>query len=178
MLQVVLVGNLGANAEKKVSNGQEFTTFRVAHNNDWTDQSGERHKDVVWCDCILHGHPAVVDYLNAGTMVCVTGNPTLRVYSSKKDRCMKAGMTINVQRIELLGGKTDPIPAQLINTDGVIFPVSKYYHVDAKDVELIDNRWGQYAVDANGWVTKKEVKAENETGQEQTSNTETTNANQ
>ena len=43
MLIATLVGNVGADAQKKTADGRNFTTFRVAHNDDWTDQSGQRH---------------------------------------------------------------------------------------------------------------------------------------
>ncbi|MDT3387160.1 MAG: single-stranded DNA-binding protein, partial [Bacteroidota bacterium] len=110
MLQATLIGNLGANCQKKEQDGHKFTTFRVANNDSWTDDNGETHNETDWVDCIMNDHPKVADYLLAGTSVFVQGTIKKRVYSSKKDRCMKAGLTIRVSRIELLGGKRDEVP--------------------------------------------------------------------
>lgn len=109
MIKMLFIGTLGADAEFKhsdtASNGGKFVTFRAAHNDTWTDAAGMRHENVTWVDFIMNDHPKVAQYLKKGTMVYVEGRTSLRVYSSPKDRCMKAGMTIQVQRIELLSAK-------------------------------------------------------------------------
>lgn len=109
MIKMLFIGTLGADAEFKHSdtatNGSKFVTFRAAHNDTWTDAAGMRHENVTWVDFIMNDHPKVAQYLKKGTMVYVEGRSSLRVYSSPKDRCMKAGMTIQVQRIELLSAK-------------------------------------------------------------------------
>ena len=158
MLQVTLIGNLGSNAEVKVADGHEFVTFRVAHNESYTDASGQKVDRVQWIDCTMNctnGRPAVLPYLVAGTMVCVIGTMSTRVYSSEKDRCWKAGVTIRIQKIELLGGAGDAIPRRLYDENGVQVDVKKWFHVDAKAKELRDQRGRVYLVDDNGWVTPK-----------------------
>lgn len=154
MLKVTFIGQLGADAEKKIANNGKFTTFRAAHNEVFKDDAGNEHTTTIWVDCTLNDHPAVADYLKAGTSVYVEGYPSLRVYSSPKDRCMKAGMTIRVQKIELLGGKVDAVPRQLIDSNGVIHQVTKYFNVpDVKKAQLMDKRGNVYNVDNKGWVT-------------------------
>lgn len=154
MLKVTFIGQLGADAEKKIANNGKFTTFRAAHNEVFKDDAGNEHTTTIWVDCTLNDHPAVADYLKAGTSVYVEGYPSLRVYSSPKDRCMKAGMTIRVQKIELLGGKVDAVPRQLIDSNGVIHQVVKYFNVpDVKKAQLMDKRGNVYDVDNKGWVT-------------------------
>ena len=156
MLQAILIGNIGANAEVKVAEGREFVTFRVAHNESYTDANGNKVERSQWVDCTMNctnGRPAVLPYLVAGTLVCVTGAISTRVYSSAKDRCMKAGVTIHVQKVELLGGAADPVPRRLYTTDGVQVDVNKFYNVDAKNTTLVNTRGQQFAVDQNGWVT-------------------------
>lgn len=156
MLQCTLIGNLGGNAEVKLADGREFVSFRVAHNESYTDASGVKHDSVQWVDCTMNcdnGRPAVLPYLNAGTMVCVIGTIKTRIYSSEKDRCMKAGLTIRVQRIELLGGSSDLVPKRLFTSDGLIVEVSKFYHCEQKGVTLMSQRGQQFAVDVNGWVS-------------------------
>ena len=158
MLQVTLIGNLGGNAEVKAADGREFVTFRVAHNEAYSGSDGQKVDRTQWIDCTMpctNGKPAVLPYLLAGTMVCVVGPMTTRVYSSAKDRCMKAGVTIHVQRIELLGGQSDPVPRRLYDDQGVQVDVAKYYHCERKNCELKDMKANPYLVDVNGWITVK-----------------------
>lgn len=159
MFQFQFIGTLGADAEKKVTreNGRKFVTFRAAHNDVWKDESGVEHTDTTWVDCIMDDHPAVADYLKRGTQIYCSGHrlPALRVYSSPKDRCMKAGMTLKVSRIELIGGRVDPVPRELITDGGALVPVQKYYHVDGvkKATTMLDRHGNVYDIDKNGWVT-------------------------
>lgn len=157
MLQVTLIGNLGAAAEVKVADGREFVTFRVAHNESYSDTAGNKVEKSMWIDCTMNcngGRPAVLPYLQPGTLVCVQGSMSTRVYSSQKDRCMKAGVTIHVQRIELLGGASDPVPRRLYDDGGAMHDVTKYYFVaDVKEGTLQDQRGSRYEV-KDGWVAK------------------------
>lgn len=157
MLQTTIIGNIGSEPVTKSDNGKEFTAFKVAHNDTWTDQSGTRHTNVIWVDCILNGRPNVVEYLKKGTQVYVSGDTRLRVYSSEKDRCMKAGLTIAVRSIELLGGKSDDVPSRLYDKDGAEHQVSKWYLTDVKQTQLMSQRGAQFIVDKKGWVTPVKV---------------------
>lgn len=163
MLKVTVIGHIGANAEVKSANGNEFTVFRVAHTSKWKSEDGVSHEETVWVDVTMQGKPAVLPYLVRGQMVFVEGTANLRVYSSPKDRCMKAGLTVNARAVELLGGKTDDVPALLYNpVDASEYKVSKHYYCqqvgedpDAPAETVLASRSGeQYSVDANGWVTK------------------------
>ena len=161
MFQGIVIGHLGSDAEFKNENGREFTTFRVANTDKWTDQSGQVHEETTWVDCIMNGKPGVFDYLKRGTQVYVSGSGKLRVYSSAKERCMKAGITIQVRSVELLGGKTDDIPRILYDANtGVQVDVSKLYNapslVRGEDqpewVPLVSRSQERYVADRNGWV--------------------------
>lgn len=156
MLQVTLVGNLGADAQCQEKDGSKFTTFRVAHNERWKGADGVVHDTVIWVDCILSDHPKVAEFLKAGTMVCVQGSVSLRVYSSEKERCMKAGMTIRVRHIELLGGRGDDVPSRLYDANGVLHNVQKYYATDVNNALLMSERGDLFSTDANGWVVSGE----------------------
>lgn len=152
MLQQILVGNLGADAMLQEKDGRKFTTFRVAHNDAWTDGNGQRHDNTIWVDCIMQDHPKVAEFLKQGQQVVVIGTVSLRIYSSQKDRCMKAGMTINVQRIELVGGQSDAVPSRLYDSNGAMHEVRKYYATDVRSTVLSSQRGQQFQVDENGWV--------------------------
>lgn len=163
MLQVTCIGHLGSDAEFRQSNGREFTTFRLAHTDRWTDEAGQTHENTTWVDCIMQGKPGVFDYLKKGQLVFVNGSATLRVYSSAKERCMKAGLTINVRQVELLGGKSEDIPSVLFDANtGVQVEVKKWYNVptmvrDENQPEwlpLISRSQEKFVADRNGWVSK------------------------
>lgn len=162
MLQTICIGYLGADADVKSDNGKEFTTLRVAHSERWQSANGEKHEETTWVDCVISGKPAVVDYLKKGQMVFVSGTTKLRCYSSAKDRCFKAGLTINVRSIELLGGKSDDIPSMLFSAiDGGEVKVTKHFYaqslVRTEDKEefipLLSKSQERFVCDRNGWVT-------------------------
>ena len=155
MLQAILIGNIGADAKVNVKDGSEFTTFRVAHNDTWTDANGTQHSNTLWVDCIMNGKPNVMEYLKQGTQVAIMGNVTLRTYSSEKDRCIKAGMTIKVTRVELLGGRTDDVPSRLYDTNGAQHDVKKLYYTDVTNETLRNQRGQEFHSDDKGWVTPK-----------------------
>lgn len=153
MLQATVIGNIGADAQVNSKDGREFVTFRVAHNEQWTGQDGVQHTQVIWVDCILNGHPKVTEFLKAGTQVVCTGRVNLRVYSSQKDRCMKAGMTISVENVQLLGGSSDEVPRRLYDDHGAQHDVRKWYLTDVKSTTLMSQRGDQFKVDEHGWVS-------------------------
>lgn len=152
MLQTTVVGNIGGAPKTQSNNGKEFTTFRVAHNDTWKDEAGNKHSNTVWVDCIINGKPAVIEYLTPGTQVIVQGDTKLRVYSSEKDRCMKAGIQISVRTIELLGGKRDEVPSRLYDENGVQHDVHKFYLTDIKNGKLRSQQGRQFITSEGGWV--------------------------
>lgn len=163
MLKVEVIGNLGADAEVKTSNGSQFVAFRIADSSKYKDQQGKEVNVTNWIDCVMsNAESKVIPYLKAGVKVFVRGNGSLRVYSSKKDRMMKAGLQVSVVEVELCGGNNDAVPRQVIDpADGTIHEVNKYYLTDVPTKgmkkgdlkELIDARGNQFLMDYRGWVT-------------------------
>lgn len=152
MLQASVCGYLGADAEVKCVNGQEFTTCRVAHTDRWKDQDGQTHESTLWIDLTINGRPNVVNYLKQGTMVYAAGHVKLRCYSSEKARGFVAGMTISVVTIELLGGNSDAVPARLYDNAGNMVDVVKYYHCELSGAQLTNGRGKSFISDDNGWI--------------------------
>lgn len=162
MIKVEIIGNLGADCEVKQSNGNKFGACRVAHTDKYTDAQGNVHESTMWVDVVIpDAENKVIPYLKAGVKVFVRGNASLRVYSSQKDRCMKAGLTINAREIELCGGSSDAVPRQLIDpSDGQLFDVKKCYWIAKKTkgmkasdvVMMTDAKGGRYTMDSVGFV--------------------------
>lgn len=170
MLNCEVIGNLGSDVEIKDANGKKFAAFSVAHTEKWKDANGLDHNETTWVDCLMaNTESKVLDYLKSGVKVFVRGEGKLRVFSSKKDRCMKAALTLNVREVELVGGSSDAVPRQLVIPDtGMLLDVEKFYWVnlDTKswkknDIgELIDTRGGRYLVRKDGFVAPAPVEEE------------------
>ena len=162
MFKVEIIGNLGADAEIKESNGSKFVVMRVAHTSKYTDQNGQPHESTTWVDVTLNNAESkVIPFLKAGTKVFVRGNGDLRVYSSPKDRCMKAGLSVSALEIELCGGSNEMVPRELIVPEtGALVKVNKFYQTDLdtsgfkKDdtQQIIDKQGRYYTVVKGGWV--------------------------
>lgn len=167
MLKVELIGNLGADVEIKESNGSKFATMRIAHSDRWTDDQGNVKESTTWVDVTMNNTESkVLQYLKAGVKVFVRGTARLRVYSSQKDRCMKAGLTIVASEIELCGGSSDEVPRELFAPDnGQLFKVTKYYQSDLDTSKwkkedqaiLVDRQAHRYIVVKGGWVAPEQV---------------------
>lgn len=170
MLKSILIGNLGADAEVRSANGREFVSFRVAHSWNFTAQDGTVNSGTIWVDCIGSNLKGVIDYLKKGTQVYVEGNVSLRVYSSKVDRCMKAGLTINVETLQLIGSKPDLVPKQVINPDdGSVHAVTRKYLVTdmhgvvAPDAykDMVDEHGNLYSLDTLGFIQPQSTNTTN-----------------
>lgn len=164
MLKVEVIGNLAADVEVKESNGSKFATFRVADTQKFKGQDGQDKEVTNWIDCTFSNvESKVLAYLKTGVKVFVRGNASLRVYSSKKDRCMKAGLQVNVTEVELCGGNNDEVPRQIVDPEnGQLFDVEKYYWTNAptkgmkkEDLkDMIDVRGNRYKMNCRGFVVR------------------------
>ena len=161
---VVLTGRLTADPElRKTTSGLSVTSFTVAVERNY--KSGEeRQADFINVVAWRGTADFVSTYFKKGQMIAVTGSVSMRVYSSAVDKCMKAGLTINVQRIELLGGKSDDIPAKLYTeSEGKEVMIMKYFFAptlqrevtDPETVVLDSKRGEKYKVDRQGWVSRE-----------------------
>lgn len=109
MIKVEVIGNLGADAQLQVMNGNKFVSFRVANTDAWTDkQTGEIKKSTQWISCSLNGDGgALAPYLKKGTKVFIRGNAQFVIFSSSKSHQMEVGVNLYVREIELCGGNKE-----------------------------------------------------------------------
>ena len=170
MLKGEVIGNLGADCEVKVADGTKFVTMRVAHSDkikkdDGTEVSKTQWVDVTWGKV----DSPLLPFLKAGVKVFVRGYIDARVYSSKKDRMMKAGLKIAATEIELCGGSSELVPRELIDPEtNELFEVSKWYWVnrDNKSMKkddlllLIDKQGREYGMNKQGFVLPRPEETE------------------
>lgn len=162
MRKIIVIGNLGADAEVKSANGTRFVTFRVADTEKWTDEEGKERSDTHWVDCIINNADSkIVPFLKSGTKVYVRGFLRTRLYSSPKLKRMVVGETCVVQDIELCGGISELVPRQVVNMDdGSLIEVQKYYctNIDTKKwkadqtMTVTDTKGNLYTIVKGGWI--------------------------
>lgn len=177
MLKAELIGNLGADAEIKSGEGYAFVSMRVANTEKWRDENGDEHSVTEWVDVTYSKTDSgLLPFLKSGMKIYVRGFVRQRVYSSQKDRKMKAGLTINATEIELCGGSSDNVPRSLIIPQtGEVVEVGKRYlaNVDTskwkKDDKgfLVDKAGNQYELAKGGWVSPMVPEEENQEEQTQ-----------
>lgn len=111
MKQITIIGNLGANAIRRVaSDGKELMSFNVAVN------AGK--DQTIWFNCIGNLREKLFPFLLKGQCVCVIGDLTAGVFKDKVD------LSVNVERCELCGKAPDaanttqaPAPVETNPTD-------------------------------------------------------------
>ena len=128
MIKMEIIGNLGADAQMQVYNGNKYVSFRIANTDAWTDKStGEIKKSTQWVSCSMNGDGGnILPYLKKGAKIFVRGNAQIVVYSSPKTHQMEAGVNLFVREIELCGGSKDEEQPQQTT------PPKKAKHTEAK----------------------------------------------
>lgn len=154
MFKIEIIGNLGADAEFRSENGNEFVTFKVAHNDRRQTADGQQKEEINWFSCSLNGkNENLLPLLKKGTTVFVRGDARLKQYHSEKQHRLVPGCDCFVREVQLVGGKVDPIPSRLYDADGVEHVVNKWFNTpDCKVPELYDRNGQPYKVVEGGWV--------------------------
>ena len=120
MFKIEVIGNLGADAETRVSNGATYVAFRVAHTVKSVDiQTGEVVREAVWVSCSKAGDCTnLMPFLRKGTKVFVRGNAQLKVYTGH-DGKPHAGINLFVHELELCGSQVGDGPQVMSSDKGV-----------------------------------------------------------
>lgn len=86
--KVILIGNLGKDAETKFTpGGRSRTTFTLATSRSWKDaQTGELREQTDWHNVVMWGQERVGDYLKKGKQVFVEGRLTSRSYETNEGK--------------------------------------------------------------------------------------------
>lgn len=106
MLTINLIGNLGADALIKESNGRKFLSFNVAHTEKFTQQ-GQMISRTQWVSVAMnHYSEKLIPYLVRGAKVYVYGKLNTNIWY---DRNKVANVSLNVMadNVELCGLKSE-----------------------------------------------------------------------
>ena len=104
--KVILVGNLGRDAETKFTpSGAAVTRFSVATTRSWKDpQSNEWKNETNWTNVTVWRQENVANYLTKGKQVYVEGRIQTRSYDDKDGKKVYATEVV-ADEIILLGGR-------------------------------------------------------------------------
>lgn len=103
--KVILVGNLGADPEKRVTGtGQVVTNFNIATTDRWNDKSGQRQERTEWHRIVVWGQQAenCAQYLSKGRPVYIEGSLRTRQWDDK-DGNKRYTTEVVAQRVQFLG---------------------------------------------------------------------------
>ncbi len=105
--KVILVGNLGADPDKRVtSSGATITTLSVATSESWRDkQSGEQQERTEWHRVKMFGKlgDIAADYLTKGRQVYIEGSIRTDKYTDKQG-IERYSTDIIANEMQMLGG--------------------------------------------------------------------------
>ncbi len=103
--KVILVGNLGADAELRYTGGgMAVANFRIATTEVWKDKDGQKQEQTEWHRVSLWGKQAeaVAQYLVKGKQVYVEGRIQTRKWQDKEGQD-RYSTEIKADRVTLLG---------------------------------------------------------------------------
>lgn len=104
--RVMLIGNLGADAELRYAqSGGAIMNLRLAVNETWKDQAGERKERTEWCTVVMFGTraEALAKHLTKGQQVFVEGRLQTRQWEDKEGN-KRSTTEIVATNLEFLGG--------------------------------------------------------------------------
>ena len=104
--KVILVGNLGRDAELRYTpGGAAVATLNLATTEVWNDKGGQRQEKTEWHRIVLWGKQAesLQEYLTKGKQIYVEGRLQTRQWDDK-DGNKRYTTEIKADRVTLLGG--------------------------------------------------------------------------
>ena len=105
--KAILVGNLGGDPElRSTPNGTPVTTFSMATNESWTDQSGEKHEKTEWHSIVAWRKLAEIcnEYLRKGMQVYIEGKLQTRTWEDQNGQ-KRYKTEIIADQMVILGGR-------------------------------------------------------------------------
>lgn len=101
MVEIEIIGNLGADVKRLSSNGKEFYSFNVCDNK----KVGETEV-TQWYGCTLNkASENLLKCLVKGQVVFVRGIPRFRIFDSAVHHCKMVAIDVMVNELHLVGAK-------------------------------------------------------------------------
>jgi len=112
------IGRLGSDPSiRYMPSGGAVASFSIAVGSQWRDkQSGEKREDTEWVNLTAFGKLAEIceKYLTKGSQIYVSGRMKTDKY--EKDNVMRYSTKVIVDRMQMLGSKSDSQATQHNNT--------------------------------------------------------------
>ncbi len=113
--KVILMGNLTRDPETRTTpSGQSVTSFTVAVNRTWRNQSGESQESVSYIDCVAWGKPGevIAQYLQKGRALLVSGRLDQRSWEDKESGQKRSKVEVIVEDFNFVDsrGSTTDVP--------------------------------------------------------------------
>lgn len=106
MIKMTVIGNIGADAVQRETNGRKYTTFNVAVSSKYKNQDGTETERTTWISCARDGQSPVDQWLKRGRQVYLEGTPSVSMFTDNQGH-PNCNLKLAVHRIELLGGRDE-----------------------------------------------------------------------
>ena len=101
MLQIEVIGNIGADAEIKEFGGKKYVSFNVAHSERRKDANGTTVESTTWVSVLWYGDGGgLTPHLKRGAKVFVRGRMSLKQYQDKNGH-WQTSVNCNASEIQL-----------------------------------------------------------------------------
>ncbi|MCL2281005.1 single-stranded DNA-binding protein [Candidatus Saccharibacteria bacterium] len=126
--KVILLGNLTADPETRTTpSGQSVTSFSLAVNRTWNDQSGQRQEETSFINCTAWGTrgETIAKYVGKGRQLLVSGRLQQRSWDDKETGKKRSTIDVIVEEFSFIsdgrgGGSDVPVTtAKSKKSDGM-----------------------------------------------------------
>ena len=109
MIKVIIIGNLGGDAETRQAGESQVAQFSVASTRKFTDRSGQVKEETEWMRVEYWNPGGVLPYLTKGQQVFVEGRYRTEKYTDR-DGNEKTAVKVIATTVHLLGRREDEKP--------------------------------------------------------------------
>lgn len=125
MIELLIVGNLGKDAQVTNYQGKNIINFSVAHTEKYKNAEGVEVNKTTWVECSIWRNQgesiAIAQYLKKGTQVLARGIPEAGTYTNNQGQAVPK-IKCKVNTVQLLGSapaanNNAPAPSAPANSD-------------------------------------------------------------
>lgn len=123
MQQLLIIGNVGKQAEVRQATSGQAIGFSVAVHDTFKDKDGGKQEKTTWYKCTfwkkLGDSTKVAEYLKPGQTVSIVGRPYADAYINKEGAAV-AEQCVRVERLELIGSPKNNTVTEEADADGLL----------------------------------------------------------